>query len=75
MEFYIKNNLKIKIQEFEKFKNLNNINKWNNNQLMKPYNQLNQNNKIGFVGCDSSGLGEKLIAVNITSLDSHIKLN
>ena len=44
----------------------------NNNQLMQPYDQLNQNKKIEFVGCDSLNLNDNLIAVNITSGDSRI---
>ena len=66
------NNLKISIQESEKFRTLNNTNPWNNNQLMQSYKEPIQNNKIGFVGCDSLDYNEKLIAVNITSSDSHI---
>ena len=69
------NNLKIKIQEFEKYKNFNNNSHWNNNQLIQPYNQLNQNNQISFVGCDSLNLDENLIAINVTSGDSHINFS
>ena len=66
------NNLIIKIQELEKFKNFSSICPWNNNQLKQSYNQLNQNNRIGFVECDSLDLDEKLIAVNFISGDSRI---